>query len=122
MAAALAASHPTFVLAQRVEADTIRLAKKHGDSYCLCMLVVGFEGALGAPRSSDRRSSSTRGVQMPPRLLVKDPCHAERLLEATFAANFGSGAVQLRVYHRGGCSLVDRYRVKGSVHFSGVLP
>lgn len=122
MAAALAAGHPTFVLGERVEAANVRLAKKHGDSYCHCMLVVGFEGALGAPQSSDRRSASTRGDQTPPRLLVKDPCNAERLLEATFAANLGSGAVQLRVHHRGGCSLVDRYRVKGSVHFTGVRP
>ena len=94
MAAALAAGHPTCVLGERVEAANVRLAKKHGDSYCHCMLVVGFEGALGAPQSSDRRSASTRGDQTPPRLLVKDPCNAERLLEATFAANFGSGAVQ----------------------------
>lgn len=122
MAAALSAGHPTFVLAERLEATNIRVAKKHGDSYCHCMLVVGFEGAVDTPQSSDRRSSSTRGVQTPPRLLVKDPCNAERLLEATFAANLGSDAVHLRAHHRGGCSLVDRYRVKGSVHFSGVLP
>ena len=121
MAAALAAGHPTFVLAERVEAANIRIAKKHGDSYCHCMLIVGFEGALGDPQSSDRRGASERGVQTPPRLLVKDPCHAERLLEATFEANFGSGAVHFRVHHWGGCSVVDRYRVKGSVHFSGVL-
>ena len=121
MAAVLAAGHPTFVLAERVEAANIRLAKKHGDSYCHCMLVVGFEGVLNAPQSSDRRGAGARGVQTAPRLLVKDPCNAERLLEATFAANFCSGAVQIRVHHWGGCSVVDRYRVKGSVNFSGVL-
>lgn len=118
MATALAAGHPTFVLGERVEAAGIRLAKKHGDSYCHCLLIVGFEGALGAPQSSDRRGTGARGMRTPPRLLVKDPCDAARLLEATFDSSaVDSGAVRLHVHHWGG---IDRFWVKGSVQFSGV--
>ena len=67
----------------------------------------------GAPRSSDRRGDGDRGTRTAPRLLIKDPCNAERLLEATFESV--GAAVQLQLFHDGGRSSLDRFRVTGSV-------
>ena len=120
MAAALGAGHPTFLLGERLEQCTVRHAKKRGNSFSHCLLIVGFEGTPGAPRSSDRRGDGDRGTRTAPRLLIKDPCNAERLLEATFES--AGAAVQLQLFHDGGRSSLDRFRVTGSVQLSGVMP
>lgn len=121
--------HPIYLLAERLEGETIRHAKKQGASYCHCLLVVGFEGklaALGGGREevvaecTDRRGMSSNGATPAPRLLVKDPSCADRLLEASFESHFGA-PVQLRVFLKAGKSDFDRFRVKGSASFEGVL-
>ena len=121
---ALADGHPVFLMAERLEAQTVRHAQRTGSSYCHCLLVIGFEGSLAdGPRSGDRRGAaartSGRGLDTPPRLLIKDPCVASRLLEGMWdASTAGGGAMQLHVFVRE--SSVDRYRVKSTVRMSGV--
>ena len=91
------AKHPVFLLGERLDAKTVRAAIRDNDNYCHCLLVVGYEGALATgPRSSDARRAR-RGAA--PRLRLKDPCLAERIVEATCEAE--GGAVQLHTFARG---------------------
>ena len=121
LAAGIASAHPSFLLAERMEAATVRDAMRSSNSYCHCLLVVGYEGSIAnGPLSSDRRAGGARGAATSPRLLLKDPCRSERLLEASFEAPTPDCAVQLRVFFQGGRSAFDRYRVKGCVRFCGV--
>lgn len=119
LAAAIASGHPFFLLAERLEAETVRRCTRTGASYCHCLLVVGHEGSLAAGAcGSDRRSRNGRGAAVSARLLVKDPCRADRILEASFES--AGGAVQLHVFFEGGKHAFDRYRVRGTARFSGL--
>ena len=122
-AKAISSGHPVFLLTERLEAATVRHCTRTGSSYCHCLLVVGFEGrmvgAVGQPLSSDRRATSARGRATLPRLLVKDPCLAERVLEMAFESHHDV-PVQCHVYTEGGRSGHDRFRLRGSAVMCGV--
>ena len=123
LTAGIGAGHPTLLVCERQERTVVREARKQGGLTTHCLLVVGHEGAAGAPRSTTARRARGEAEQQA-RLLLKDPNERlDGLSEGTFQheTEVRPGCVQLRVHHTphpgqqpGG---YDRLRVVGSVQF-----
>ena len=83
-------------------------------------VAVAHEEDGGRHRVAEEEPHRThrRGGAQPPRLLIKDPCLAERILEMAFVSV--DGTVQCHLYAEGGRSGHDRFRVRGSAAVCGI--